>query len=323
MFALPKGSGLVGDIDSALLKLQDEGILQMLFHKWWNSEECVGFTDSGYHFHMEINDTLPTEFAFVNVRQRSTPTVNTLLPSEDGGGFHVQEEPPGRNTGQTVTPSSAKPVKETLVEDITKSTHQTPSPVTYTMPSTTPTQYRQGTYSIHTTDSTVHHRHSGNATQTNITPHRRRHKDGRWKNTENRHRRPPEESTSHTYTRHSSVNRDNNPDSIYREEVQRGYVYSSVTESQSNHRKPIPNKTVNISEAPRFIYTFRRPYTYTVPTTLSTTLPSTLKYKKNKDDKFQKDTYKIVNKSDSASHINVSIVLYVVLLFSVVKLLLR
>ncbi len=321
MFALPKGSRLVEDIDSALLKLQDEGILQMLFHKWWNSEECVGFTDSGYHFQMEMNDTAPTEVAFVNVRPRSTPKYNPSPPPGGEDSVQVQEEPPGGNTGQTVMPSSAKPIEETFIDDIMKSTHQTPSPVTYTMPSTTPTQYTQGTHSKYPTDSTAHHQYSDNVTQTNSTPHKRRHKGGRRKNTENRHRRPPEESTSHTYTRQSSLNSDNNPDSIYKEDVQRGYIYSSVTESQSSHRRPIPNRTVNLTESPRFIYTFRRPYTYTVPTTLSTTLPSTVKYKKSKNENFQENTYKIVNSSDSASHLNLTAVIYVLVISSIVNLL--
>ena len=40
-FALPKDSSLVSDIDRALLQLQEQGVLQRLFHKWWNSGECL------------------------------------------------------------------------------------------------------------------------------------------------------------------------------------------------------------------------------------------------------------------------------------------
>ncbi|ELU15633.1 hypothetical protein CAPTEDRAFT_167463, partial [Capitella teleta] len=39
-FALPKDSPLVDGIDRGMLQLQEDGVLQRLFHTWWNSGEC-------------------------------------------------------------------------------------------------------------------------------------------------------------------------------------------------------------------------------------------------------------------------------------------
>ncbi len=64
MMALKKGNGLTEEIDRALVKLQQEGILQMLFHKWWNSDECLGVTEEyeEYHQHNETGDNVNQGF---------------------------------------------------------------------------------------------------------------------------------------------------------------------------------------------------------------------------------------------------------------------
>ena len=54
-FALKKGSSLVADLDTALLHLQDDSLLQTIFHKWfYNEGECEGmFTEELPHEHFE------------------------------------------------------------------------------------------------------------------------------------------------------------------------------------------------------------------------------------------------------------------------------
>ena len=57
MFAVRRGNTLVSNLDKALFKLQQDGVLQMLFHKWWNTGDCVGATDPNLQEIPEPNST--------------------------------------------------------------------------------------------------------------------------------------------------------------------------------------------------------------------------------------------------------------------------
>ena len=45
-FAFKKGNPLRQEFDDAIQKMQQEGELQKLFHKWWNSDHCMDIADS-------------------------------------------------------------------------------------------------------------------------------------------------------------------------------------------------------------------------------------------------------------------------------------
>ena len=60
MFAVKKGSSFVRDVDLALIELQERGLLQQLYHKWWDDDQCWSERDDerivdGGVLHQEIN----------------------------------------------------------------------------------------------------------------------------------------------------------------------------------------------------------------------------------------------------------------------------
>ena len=270
MFALPKGTHLTEKISEALLKLQEEGILQRLFHKWWNSEECVGFTDSAYQVHMESNDSRATDAAFVSVR-RHTTELPSVSPSENrnptlstGGDFdaHLSNIPPiPESVTDTPTIHSNKNSDSMLVSS-SSSTSMSPSLTSQT--------------SVHST------------TSYQTTTNRRRH-NGRHGIRDGNKRRGRLNSDIATTPRYSWGNVDT-PD--------RAPDYIEGVDSSIVHMaSPFPNYVVNITAKPHERFTFR-PITYTVPTTLSTITPSDGRNRNriNKnEDNLQENTYKIVD----------------------------
>ena len=283
MFALPKGTHLTDKISEALLKLQEEGILQRLFHKWWNSEECVGFTDSGYQVHAESNETRSTDAAFMGVR-RHTTELPPVLPPE--------------NRNPTVSPdrdfdahlSNIPPIVESVTDEPTihsNNNKNSDSIVVYSSSSTS----SAATVATTTSQTSVH-----STTPVQDTTNRRRHNNGRHGNKNENRRRGRLNSDITTTPRFYWGNVDN-PERIpdYIEGIEHSTVRS---------KSPFPNYVVNITVRPLDRFTFR-PITYTVPTTLSTITPSNGRNRNriNKnEDNLQENKYKIVdNGSQSQS----------------------
>ena len=275
MFALPKGTQLSERISGALLHLQEEGILQMLFHKWWNTEECVGFTDSGYHYdRMETNNTWPTEVAFVPVRRQTTEMPRVL---------------PSQNKNPTLTPdedydahlSNIPPIVESITENPTiHSSKYSDSLLMSSLSSTT----RSPEVSSH---STVNNRTSSFHNTTN----RRRHNNGRHGNKSGSGNRG-----------HGRLNSDRTTTpGIYwgiNENPKRVPDYvEGVDSSILNIASPFPYNVDNTTQWPSYDKFTFRPITYTVPTTLTTQAPAAGRNRNriNKnEDKLQENTYNIV-----------------------------
>lgn len=100
-FALKKGNALTSELDAAFLHLQDDGVLQTLFHTWFlNDGECAGmFTE-----HMPF-ETLNATY--------ETPGI---IAAADR--VH-RNEPPGRANATTLSPTPATTTRQTITDAVT------------------------------------------------------------------------------------------------------------------------------------------------------------------------------------------------------------
>ncbi len=276
MFALPRGSHLTDRISAALLQLQEEGILQRLFHKWWNSEECVGFTDSGYHYEMEGNHTRNTEQsgAFVSVRKPTTEMPPETQHRHTNGPTSVPE---GSYYAQI---SNIPPIGESYTQLPTSHSKDSDSVLLSTLSTTISSQNSPSQNGVD--------RLAVTAGSTNTT-NRRRHNNGGHSN--RRHPRPDAPITG-TTPQYAPWDFDRNPDRIP------DYV-EGLDPAMVNIPHPLPNPygDPNVTEQTPVRYTFR-PITYTVPTTLATTQGGRQGRNKNRahknEDNLVEDTYSVV-----------------------------
>ncbi len=243
MFALPRGNSQLAErISAALLRLQEDGVLQRLFHKWWNSEECVGFTDSGYHFHPETNGTRPTEAAFVNVRIPQSSTESPILPTV-----------PTHGEEQFVSPVEDRPTEQPTHSRNIQNRHSSASGLSSSSATT-------ATVLVSTLSSQVSPHTDSSASSTN----RHRHSNSRHGNRGNNRRNHGSSSSS------SGVTTATTPSSPWDGGVDRIPDYiEGVNPPSVVHA---PEVDLNHTAHAPVRYTFR-PVTYTVPTTLSTTRP--------------------------------------------------
>ena len=74
--ALRIGNPLIAHVNDALIQLQETGTLQMLFHKWWYSDECMGQTQNPRLVEIEAT------FEYVTPTHSQATTTTTTVATE-------------------------------------------------------------------------------------------------------------------------------------------------------------------------------------------------------------------------------------------------
>ena len=180
MFAVKKGNELVDRIDEALIKLQQDGVLQMLFHKWWNSGDCVGATDPPPKPVTDIvnvtaypagrkssGDWVHGLFTF-STRWRNPVTPSTTPPpTSPTTTSHPTRHKPVTSPGdaERAFPSPVTSPNQTEADDVMR------NPLTKT-----PLTERGVTYTVPTTLPTVGGASVSRSENTSNRPHRHRHR---------------------------------------------------------------------------------------------------------------------------------------------------
>lgn len=180
-FALKKGNTLSEDLDTAFLHLQEDGVLQTLFHKWFfNNEECGMFTEEFTFDH--INVTMPPEIMRHPDEEPSRRIIHTPVPTQTTvqtttptRSFWVEHEDTAEflgvkdytNTDRSTTTRS-KPRRRgkhrKTTTPTTPSTFPTPVTITPTLVTITPTPSSPLRIVI---DDTVHSSEAQSGSQTN------------------------------------------------------------------------------------------------------------------------------------------------------------